>query len=145
MAETVRTYDPGTDGVWNVINRVEEESGAERVVIDETDGRRWHGYRLGGVVRKVQQLVFSPVESQERTTAATAFAAERTRADNNAARIELIGKQAARFARDPAANVGDCLLPTVWASLSTAAQRQEMRKLHEMLARLVLATKADDQ
>lgn len=79
----------------------------------------------------------------ELDAAAAAAAARSAKLANNATRIETLGRRAARFAKDPVTNASDNFLPGVWAT-ATTAQRNDIRVLHELLARLALAAVADD-
>lgn len=105
------------------------------------DGDAWQmpDGSIQGFALRIPSAAWLATQAPLNTAQATRTAKE----ENNATRLDVLGKRAARFARDPVANAPDCFLPGVYAA-ATAAHKTDIVRLHELLARLAFGFKADD-
>lgn len=129
-------HNPGTHGPFRPITPALDARGAQRVIATDANGT-YHAYRLTDGRIVAESLVTpSAAKIAADAAAATAAATKETKASNNIDRLRTLGRRAARYAKDPVANVGDDLLPGV-------TNGNTKRLTHELMARCALTLVAE--
>lgn len=122
----IRAYVPATDGAFAVVS---ERWGRLPKGVDVDADGTWHGFIDGAVLRARILVAPSPAKAAENAAAAAATAAATAKDATNTTRVGVLGRRAARYAKDPVAN---------------AASQLTTREMHELLARLAYGAIKDE-